>query len=751
MQILQSLYQAQVDQQESAFPFLGFNDQRTAEVGKMAQQIKQQSLRDITNKTSAPCHMPPPKIFRYYDWTNLKHMTQEFRPATFKQTFSGGSRSMRRLYSFDTVLFPTVKQLRQDKQDSNLFVKFREVKRVMIMMGFVLDTDIESAASKETDKLMQDLRTPVPPTTKLFPFFGLDGTSCLAACHSFELQLDAATNLPPIHVGQGIDIVQGKSGDGTKNYTPLNAQMCLQQTSTKQGHNVTNIAKTMSQIKEGFLHRERKWSDGFRANTQDGDHRILMQALSGTFPRSRWEEGGHLNPELWNKLHHHKEGEAWLPPNDMEKVLIAFKELCQTIWDVHQPAQPRPNLTYDWTNFCQLLSSLQTDSSLRKNESLPLRGGSKVWTCEHCRQAKIMIQAITRQHAQDQAQYRTNLSNLGIAKHVCTLQLTQTINQLKTVIQTRLRTDMAALSNRNNLDFLNSELAKVKVDRRNAIREMAILISDVVHHNDTMKDPASRVGTQSETFQLIRRYLHAKESTGTGPQTYEKLIDDVHDRLNQGWESGLSVPLDSRLLVLDPQTKQENKRLEEQPGHLLTEVKRDLKSWYCSTYTALLQQFPTIHDGSVVSLVEFYLHTRTAIDYARKAGVPENEWKRQVLTKLQGSIIKATHLLERWFGYRKRLLQATDRQGHHTHSKDGFTLPDELQTMASFLEEDIIQHIRSSAWDPSQSALPASMVLINNVPASSLPPNVGIQLQNVGGQPIQPVPMAQLGQQGMGP
>ena len=186
---------------------------------------------------------------------------------------------------------------------------------------------------------------------------------------------------------------------------------------------------------------------------------------------------------------------------------------------------------------------------------------------------------------------------------------------------------------------------------------------------------------------------------------------------------------------MDPHIQQENRELERQPGSWSPDVRQSLKGIYHSTYNAVLQQFPQIQDDNVVSLVEFHAHAKASVDCARRAGIHEREWKKQILGKLQSGIIKATHLFNRWVGYRKKLLQSTDRQGRFIHTKDGFTLLNEYQALASFLEEDIITTIRSSTLNPSQPALPQSMAPINNLQATSVPINANIQLENIGGQP----------------
>ena len=736
LEMLRSLYQSQLEQQELAYPFLGFNEQKEAEVGKLTQQIAKEALEDIINKqTSAGAPVPPPKVFQYYSWENLKNQTREFVPAIFKQIISSGSRNMTRRHSIGTVVFPTVKQLHRNKQDSNLFIRFEELKKFMAVIGFVLDNDVETPARRETSKLIQDLRTQVSPMRKLYPSAGLEGASCLLACHNFELQIDAAVRLPPIHVGQGIDIVQGNKGDGTKNFTALNAHLCLQQTSAKQTHSVTDIAQTMTRTREGLMQREQMWSQGLRVEAQSSNRDDLVRIVTKDFPQSRWEGKCQLNQDLWNKLHCYQDGDNWLSANDMKKILIALKELCKAIWELHQPSQSQTGVFYDWTNFCQLMSSLQTAKSLRNNDSPTMRSGDRVWTCEHCSQGRILVQAITQQHAKDYHQYNVNLENLSTSKNVYALQLTRLINDLNTITRARLRSDMSALRHRTNLDISIAELSKTKVDRRNILRELSIMIADVIRHNDAMKDQASRVGTQCSTYNLIKNHLHSKQLTGEIPKSYGSLIESVHERLNQGWESGLSIPLDHRLLVLDPQTQQENKELERQPGNWSPDVRQSLKGIYHSTYNAILQQFPQVQDDNVVSLVEFHVHAKASVDCARRAGIHEKEWKKQIFARLQSAVVKATHLFNRWVSYRKKLLQSTDRQGRFVHTRDGFTLLNEYQALVSFLEEDIITTIRSSTLNPCQPALPQSMALINNPQATNMPINANIQLQNVGGQP----------------
>ena len=732
LQMLRSLYQSQLEQQELAHPFLGFNEQKEAVVSKL--EIAKQALDDITNRQSSTgTPAPPPKVFQYYAWANLKNQTREFMPATFKQIVNSGNRSVTKRQSIDTVILPTVKQLHRDKQDSNLFVRFEEIKRFMAVLGFVLDNDVETSARRETSKLMQDLRTQVSPTRKLYPLTGLEGASCLLACHNFELQIDAAVRLPSIHVGQGIDIVQGNKGDGTKNFVTLNPHLCLQQTSAKQTHSITDIAQTMISTRAGLMQKEQVWNQGLRAGAQKVNRDSLVNILTGNFPR--WEEKCQLNQDLWNKLHCYQDGDNWFPANDVKKILIALKELCKAIWELHQPSQIQSGLLYDWANFCQLMSSLQTAKSLRNNDSLAMRSGDRVWTCEHCSQGRAMIQAIALQHAKDYHQYSVNLENLSTSKNVYALQLTRILNDLRSITQARLRSDMSALRHRTNLDIATVELSKTKVDQRNILRELSTIIADVILHNDTMKDQASRVGTQCSTYNLIKNHLQSKRLTGEAPKSYGDLIESIHERLNQGWESGLPIPLNHRLLVVDPHIQQENRELERQPGSWSPDVRQSLKGIYHSTYNAVLQQFPQIQDDNVVSLVEFHAHAKASVDCARRAGIHEREWKKQILGKLQSGIIKATHLFNRWVGYRKKLLQSTDRQGRFIHTKDGFTLLNEYQALASFLEEDIITTIRSSTLNPSQPALPQSMALTNNLQAPSVPINANIQLENIGGQP----------------
>ena len=59
------------------------------------------------------------------------------------------------------------------------------------------------------------------------------------------------------------------------------------------------------------------------------------------------------------------------------------------------------------------------------------------------------------------------------------------------------------------MDITTAELAKTKVDRRNSLRELAILIADVLCHNETMKDQALKVGTQCQTYNLIKHHLYS--------------------------------------------------------------------------------------------------------------------------------------------------------------------------------------------------------------------------------------------------
>ena len=733
LQMLRSLYQSQLEQQELAYPFLGFNEQKEAEVSKL--EIAKQALDDITNRqASTGALAPPPKVFQYYAWANLKNQTKEFMPAIFKQITSS-SRSVTKRYSIDTIIFPTVKQLHRDKQDSNLFVRFEEIKKFMAILGFVLDNDVENPARRETSKFMQDLRTQVSPTRKLYPLTGLEGASCLMACHDFELQIDAAVRLPPIHVGRGIDIVQGNKGDGTKNFATLNAHLCLQQTSAKPTHSVTDIAQTMMSTREGLMRRAQVWNQGLRAGAQNVDHDNPVRILTSNFPLSRWEEKCQLNQDLWNKLNRYQDGDNWFPADDVKKLLIALKELCRAIWELHQPSQSQAGLPYDLANFCQLISSLQTAKSLHNNDSPTMRSGDRVWTCEHCSQGRVMIKAIAQQHAKDYHQYSINLENLSTSKNVYALQLTRILNELRTITQARLRSDMSALRHRTNLDISTAELTKTKVDRRNILRELSTMIADVICHNDAMKDKAFRVGTQCSTYNLIKNHLHSRQLTGEAPKGYGDLIESIHERLNQGWESGLSIPLDHRLLVLDPHIQQENKELERQPGSWSSDVRQSLKGIYYSTYNAVLQQFPQIQDDNVVSLVEFHAHAKASVDCARRAGMHEREWKKQILAKLQFGIVKATHLFNRWVSYRKKLLQSTDGQGRFVHTRDGFTLLNEYQALASFLEEDIITTIRSSTLNPSQPALPHSMAPIHNPQTPNTPVNGNVQPGNLEGQP----------------
>ena len=420
--------------------------------------------------------MTPPEMLQFYQWKNVKTNTRKFGNAEFKlHATQDSEQGNPAVLSAELLIFPTVKQMvSKGNQGDALYVKLTDLKRMLKPLGYFLDENIEDAAKAEAKTFVSDLRTHVPAGHLLYPIPGSTCLRMLCATLDFEKTLSPEKPVPDISFKNGFNIVHVTQDHPYNRSSKINDRFVLQKSATKNTEQsrseLSHLPLTDAQAVINHACSNNVWLGpsinpelvlaDFEAKTQEDMLQSwpdsVWQKQNPHFTWRHWDEAvmTSLNPAkpcIFNK-------------QNMAVICCAFGTLCKFLWNSHVKrieGNPINTPKYSFDSFKRLLSVMELGSDKRKvvgaRYLADKYGGSLI--CAYCEAITKRLTDVIANCQQVCAKYAQEIQ---VNEHTY-----------------RRAMDLAKENEQEQLDTLNKEIRKIKLQVNDALAERETLLQEL--------------------------------------------------------------------------------------------------------------------------------------------------------------------------------------------------------------------------------------------------------------------------------
>ena len=483
-------------------------------------------------------NMTPPEVLQFYQWKNVKTNTRKFGNAEFRFDSKRGCPKQLGASTLDAelLIFPTVKQMMsKGNPDDALYVKLKDVKRMLKPLGYNLDEGIEHEAQTEAKSFISNLRTHVPAGHKLYPIPGKTCLKMLCATLDFEKTLSPEEPVPDVSFNEKFNIVHATQDRPYKQSSKINDSFVLQRAISKGSSETKNESSY-------FPLREAKaiindpcpinvWL-GPSVNPDRPDFELGTQEdLLQNWPNSVWQK---QNPDFtwrhWNQamIMLSRHDDCVLDKQSMIIICRAFGTLCKFLWRSHVGRLEENSVNtpdYSFKGFKRLLSVMELGTHKRNvigaRHLAERYGGSLV--CAHCQSVdRLMTRTVA------------NCQQI-CAKYAQEAQVTEMNNQAlwnhhEKQAKVRLEIDVRNLLN------LRRKVRSVEAGKFLLTQELSILAAQVLIFN---KQPPSTSSEHAFKFIYMPRLIMDATRHLT-PEDFEsatKLTGSIQKVLNAHFHS----------------------------------------------------------------------------------------------------------------------------------------------------------------------------------------------------------------------
>ena len=743
LQNLISIYQNEMDREEISQPLLGFDEQLKARTSSTLQRRQKTQSQLMKRQVAMYGHVTPPSIFDYYSWDNIKFGNQEFQPAEFQLT--SRNPHVTNQFQIPTVIMPVVRQLHQQGDvKGNLYVRYSDLIRVMGLLNYAPKKDLEKPATNVAKFLQSSLRQDTPVGFKCFPISGNTNFRTLLACHQFEKKINAAADLPSIVINTDVELVETQKRETLKRYLPLDGHFVLQArkeaTASDGAKEADDAFQMLGKIHHDLTETQVVECTNFAPDHEEIQELHLVQEISNNHPTSVWEKKCALPAALWKKIHAHSDRlndiETYVPEEklttaEINKVTIALTSMFQFIWNLYISEDDKTPVTgreggavtkplYGFGSFMKLMSALQSSTVISKHKRRQKQLGQQ-WLCAYCNQTEILIKAVCQQYSNDHLSYANAMHTANQQTNSTRYLLNEVTNDVRHINQMRLNNEYDANRLKTNLSMQNQKVRKITEDRRHAIEDLAVLLSDTILHNAHVSNGHFKIRSNCKSINIIQKYLKEMDKNNQNiPKTHDQLVKLVKERLLAGFEFGdpeernpyitpqaSKIPAPSteevfvNLQILQPPINQPQVA----PPNQMS-VEQIYKTTRRTCYQGMLDNLPNIYAMELTQLARLLEHAKEVLIYADRAGVPEEESRKVLARRLYDKYrtVPCGVMFERFMLFRNQSNQGKSEQVIHNTAKYLQGLPAdedsillEVKNIFMFLEQEVIRQVQAKA------------------------------------------------------
>ena len=744
LQNLIAIYQSEMDKEEISHPLLGFDEQLKARTRSSTLQRRQESQTQQMKRQSAMFgHVTPPSIFQYYSWDNIKFGNQEFAPAEFQ--LANRNPYVTNQVQIPTLIMPVVRQLHQQNEvKGNLYIRYSDVIRVMGLLNYTPKRDLEKSATNMAKWLQSSLRQDTPTGFKCFPLSGNTSFHTLLACHQYEKRLDPKADLPSIVINADVELVEAEKRDTLKRYLPIDSHFVLQarkEVTAGEGVKEADDAfQKLGKVKRDLTKTQVAECANFAPNKEEIQELHLVHELFKNHPTSAWESKCALTDTLWKKIHAYSDGmngiqnpvqEETLTTAEISKVTIALTSMFQFIWnfyiseDDHIPTTENESGAvakpiYGFDNYMKLMAALQS-SAVMSQQKQRQRQLQQQWLCAYCNQGEILIRAVCQQYSNDYLSYINAMTIAHQQTNATKYLLNEVTNDVKHIHQMRLNNEYDSNRFKTGLAMQNQKVRKITEDRRHAIEDLAILLSDTMLHNAHVPDGHFKLRTHCKSIHIIQKYLHEMDKNNqTMPKTHDELAKLIKERLLAGFEFGdpeernsYIAPLASEIPA--PSTKEvyvnlQGMQIPTNPQQTSPIDRMSVEQIHKTTrkacYQGMIDNLPDIYAMELTQLAKLLEHAKEVLIYADRAEVPKKESRKALARRLYDKFrqVPCGLMFERFMLFRNQSNQGKSEQTIHNTAKylqglpaDEDSILQEVENIFMFLEKEVLRQVQAKA------------------------------------------------------
>lgn len=512
-----------------------------------------------------------------------------------------------------------------------------------------------------------------------------------------------------IVINTDVELVEAGKRETLKRYLPIDSHFVLQArkevTAGEGAKEADDAFQMLGKVKRDLTKTQVAECTNFAPDKDEIQELHLVHELFRNHPTSVWENECALTATLWKKIHKHSDGlngiETFVPEEtlttaEINKVTIALTSMFQFIWnfyiseDDHIPVTEKENGAvakplYGFDNFMKLMSALQS-STVISQQKQRRRQLQQQWLCAYCNQGEILIKAVCQQYSNDYLSYINAMTTAHQQTNATRYLLNEVTNDVKHIHQMRLNNEYDSNRFKTGLAMQNQKVRKITEDRRHAIEDLAILLSDTMLHNAHVPNGHFKLRTHCKSIHIIQKYLQEMDKNNQNiPKTHDELVKLIKERLLAGFEFGdpeernpYITPLASKIPA--PSTKEvfvnlqrmqnpTNQQQASPPDRMSVEQIHQTTRKAC--YQGILDNLPNIYALELTQLAKLLEHAKEVLIYADRAGVPKQESRKALARRLYDKfrMVPCGLMFERFMLFRNQSNQGKSEQTIHNTAK----------------------------------------------------------------------------------